>query len=130
LRCVDSIFFNKTLLAENNMASHFSEKTVIVTGSGGGLGKAIATAYLNAGAQVVVCDINEARLKEAEAELTSKGTVFAHQVDITSEDSIATLAKAVIEKFGKIDVLVNNAGVSDMFGKLGFVLFRIYTKSP
>jgi NAD(P)-dependent dehydrogenase (short-subunit alcohol dehydrogenase family) len=99
------------------MSPSFSGKTAIVTGSAGGLGKAIAKAYLDAGAQVVLCDINEPLLKEAETELSSNGTVFAHPVDITNEASVTSLVKAVVEKFGKIDILVNNAGVVDKFGK-------------
>jgi len=106
----------------------FSGKTVLVTGSGGGLGKAIAEAYLSKGAQVVLCDINEARLKEADTELSAKGTVFAQTVDITNEESVKSLVQAAVDKFGRIDILVNNAGIADKFSPIGTVDTAIFER--
>ncbi|KAJ5717956.1 Glucose/ribitol dehydrogenase [Penicillium malachiteum] len=80
-------------------------KTCLVTGGASGLGKAIATKYIEDGANVVICDINEARLQETSAELSSKGSFKAIKADISKES----------EEFGKIDVLVNNAGIMDKF---------------
>ncbi|KAJ5922404.1 Glucose/ribitol dehydrogenase [Penicillium verrucosum] len=75
-------------------------KTCLVTGGGGGLGKAIATQFLEAGASVVICDVNEERLQKTSAEL---GEPF----------------ETLIGEFGKIDVLVNNAGIMDHFDPIG-----------
>jgi NAD(P)-dependent dehydrogenase (short-subunit alcohol dehydrogenase family) len=105
------------------MSFSFTDKVCLVTGSGGGLGKTIATRYLESGGKVVLCDINEELLKTTEEELTKlgTGTVFAHKVDITDEESVKTLFEAVVAKFGRIDVVVNNAGVTDKFGMLELI---------
>ncbi|KAJ5683435.1 hypothetical protein N7462_006600 [Penicillium macrosclerotiorum] len=94
-------------------------KTCLVTGGGGGLGKAIATQFLDAGANVVICDINEERLKQTSDELSSKGSLRAIKADITIVSEIQSLFDQMIQEFGKIDVLVNNAGIMDRFDPVG-----------
>lgn len=96
-----------------------SGQTVLVTGAGGGLGKVIATKFLEAGANVVICDIHEERLKEASAELSAKGTLRAVVADITSEESIRHLFDEITREFNRLDVLVNNAGIMDRFDPVG-----------
>ncbi|CAM6113967.1 unnamed protein product [Calypogeia fissa] len=90
-------------------------KTVLVTGAAGGLGKAIANACLEAGANVVACDINETLLKECEAELSPKGPFMALKADVADEDAAAKAIEGAIQKFSRLDVLVNNAGIMDKF---------------
>lgn len=85
--------------------------TVIITGASTGLGLAIAKAFLTEGSQIVINSVNKARLKVAEAELNSPGNIIAYAGDISESEvgkKLVTLAK---EKFGSVDVLVNNAGV-------------------
>lgn len=94
-------------------------KTCLVTGGGGGLGKAIATKFLEAGGKVVICDIDEDRLQQTSAELSPKGPLKAVKTDITDKDEVQSLFDGLIEEFGKIDVLVNNAGVMDQFDPVG-----------
>ncbi|OQE37430.1 hypothetical protein PENCOP_c010G07214 [Penicillium coprophilum] len=94
-------------------------KTCLVTGGAGGLGKAIATHFLEAGANVVICDVNEERLQEASAELSSKGPMKAIKTDITKTNEVESLFETLIGEFGKIDVLVNNAGIMDHFDPIG-----------
>ncbi|KAJ5372372.1 Glucose/ribitol dehydrogenase [Penicillium concentricum] len=94
-------------------------KTCLVTGGAGGLGKAIATHFLEAGANVVICDVNEERLQEALAELSSKGSMKAIKTDITKTNEVESLFETLIGEFGKIDVLVNNAGIMDHFDPIG-----------
>lgn len=94
-------------------------KTCLVTGGAGGLGKAIATKYLEAGANVVICDINEERLQQASTELSPMGPFKAVKTDITSQSEVESLFKEIIQQFGKIDVLVNNAGIMDKFDPIG-----------
>jgi hypothetical protein len=101
----------------DTMSLSFTDKVVLVTGSGSGLGKEIASRYLESGAKVVLCDINEERLKETEDELSPQGIVLAHKVDITDEDSVKELTEAAVAKFGRLDIVVNNAGVTDKFGR-------------
>ncbi|CAG8936443.1 unnamed protein product [Penicillium salamii] len=96
-----------------------SGKTCLVTGGGGGLGKAIASHFLEAGANVVICDINEERLQATSAELSPKGPLKAIKTDITKTNEVESLFETIIGEFGKIDVLVNNAGIMDHFDPIG-----------
>lgn len=93
--------------------------SVIVTGAGGGLGKAIASAYLSAGASVAICDVNSERLSGTVSEWASAGhdetRVLALPTDVTDAVAVQALVDAVAVKFGRVDVLVNNAGVLDTF---------------
>ncbi|KAH9895452.1 short chain dehydrogenase [Xylariomycetidae sp. FL2044] len=96
-------------------------KSVIVTGAAGGLGKAIAAAFLEAGASVAVCDVNEERLRETEVEWAKKfsAPVFLAKVDITSSEAVQGFFRDVAARFGRVDMLVNNAGVMDTFDPVG-----------
>lgn len=94
-------------------------KTCLITGGGGGLGKAIAIKFLEAGGSVVICDINEERLQETSAKLSCKGSFKAVRADITSKDEAQRLFDDLVKEFGKIDVLVNNAGIMDRFDPVG-----------
>lgn len=96
-----------------------SGKTCLVTGGAGGLGKAIATKFLEAGANVVICDINEERLQQTSTELSKKGTLKAIKVDVASTDDVQRLFDEIVREFHKLDVLVNNAGIMDHFDPVG-----------
>ncbi|KAI0172562.1 NAD(P)-binding protein [Hypoxylon sp. FL1284] len=101
------------------MAGPLQGTTVLVTGGAGGLGKAIATAYLEAGANVAVCDVSEERLTQARADLEPKGPFLARAADVTDEAAVAALTDAVVARFGRLDVLVSNAGMTDKFDPVG-----------
>lgn len=96
----------------HNGLSRFENKTVIVTGSGGGIGRATAIAYAREGASLVLADI-----KSDENAATQKiiaalgGTAIALNVDVTQEDHAKRLMDTAVEEFGGIDVGINNAGV-------------------
>ena len=96
-------------------------KTVIVTGAAGGLGKAIADAYLAAGANVIICDINAQRIATAEEgwSKTYQGKFLTQQTDVTDEKGVNELVDAAVARFGRLDVLVNNAGIVDDFSPTG-----------
>ena len=103
------------------MTHHTQGKTVIVTGAAGGLGKVIATAFLNGGANVVVCDVNAERLAATESEwaTTHAGRILTQVTDVTNEAAVEALVEAAVAKFGRLDVLVNNAGIMDDFSPVG-----------
>lgn len=87
-------------------------RRVLVTGAASGIGRATALAFGARGADLVVCDVNEAGLKETEESLASLGRrVLARRVDVASPDEMGAFADAVHAAWGPVDVLVNNAGV-------------------
>ena len=101
------------------MAHSLANKSAIVTGAAGGLGKAIAEGFLKAGAMVTIVDINQERLDSASSELSAHGEVHAVQADITKEESVKKIFEAAKSKFGDVDILVNNAGIMDKFEPVG-----------
>jgi len=88
----------------------FSGKIVIVTGSGRGIGRTIAEKFAAAGATVVVSDVDEAVVKEVAAALPN--SAIGVKADVTNADEVENLIKQAKERFGRVDVVVNNAGVT------------------
>ena len=87
-------------------------KVVVVTAAAGtGIGSAVARRCLEEGASVVVSDWHERRLGEKAAELAALGKVHAIPCDVTSEDQVQALIAGAVDHFGRIDVMVNNAGL-------------------
>ncbi len=90
-----------------------SGKIVAITGAGSGIGKALALRLVEEGSILALIDINEAYLQEVHQEiLHSGGTATVHRTDIACRESVSRLAEDVIRSHGKLDVLINNAGVS------------------
>ena len=90
----------------------FNNKVAFVTGAASGIGLALCRAYLNAGASVMMADINAEGLKIAAKEFSDKSDRVSTVVcDVKSADSVNAAAKATIDAFGKIHIVVNNAGV-------------------
>ena len=85
-------------------------KTAIVTGAASGIGKAVAQAFLDNGANVVVCDVNPSEPSFNTKE--DSGEMLYVITDVTSPDSVNAMVAAAKKKFGKLDVLVNNAGIN------------------
>jgi 3(or 17)beta-hydroxysteroid dehydrogenase len=87
-------------------------KSAIVTGAAGGLGHAIAALLVSEGASVTLTDINEAVGREVAAEIKSGGgrAIFIKH-DVSSENDWRRVVERTVAEFGKLDVLVNNAGV-------------------
>ncbi len=90
-------------------------KIAVVTGAGSGIGKSIALHYVSEGATVVVADVNAGAAQSVVEELRSLAPAsMAIQVDVTSKESCQALYHTVVERFGRVDIAGNNAGVSSM----------------
>ena len=88
------------------------DKVAVITGGGRGIGRAIALAYAQEGAQLVLASRSVENLEETRAAVTKLGTeAVVVPTDIRSLESVEALAKQTIEHFGHVDVLVNNSGV-------------------
>jgi 3-oxoacyl-[acyl-carrier protein] reductase len=93
--------------------SSLAGKVALVTGASQGIGRACALALAEAGATIALCARNEAKLDEVAAEIAATGgTAQAFALDLGNEQSIQACAKAVIAQFGKVEILVNNAGIT------------------
>ncbi len=90
-----------------------TNKVAIVTGSGRGIGRAIAEALLEQGARVVISDINEETCQKTADELKDMGGgTMSCVCNVTQSESIEAMISKVMEKWGQIDILVNNAGIT------------------
>jgi 3-oxoacyl-[acyl-carrier protein] reductase len=88
-------------------------RIALVTGASQGIGRACALELARAGATVALAARNHAKLAEVEAEIAAMGgKAAAFGLDVANEDSIKAGATAVIERFGKVEILVNNAGIT------------------
>ncbi|HEY6349735.1 MAG TPA: 3-oxoacyl-[acyl-carrier-protein] reductase [Candidatus Angelobacter sp.] len=88
-------------------------RVAFVTGASQGIGRACALALAEGGAAVALAARNEEKLAQVAQEIQGKGAQAAtFHMDVSNEDEIKTAVKAAIERFGKIDVLVNNAGIT------------------
>lgn len=86
-------------------------RVALITGAGQGIGRGYAARFLDEGATVAIADINEDSGREAAAELAERGDVGFFPVDISDEASAAACSAAVRGRFGRIDVLLNNAAL-------------------
>ena len=88
------------------------DKVSIITGAGSGIGHATAIKFAQEGAKVAVCDIDEPSAQAVAREITdSGGEALAFRIDVTDKGSIARMVEGVMAKWGRIDTLVNNAGI-------------------
>ena len=100
------------------MPKSFTDQVVLVTGASRGIGRAVALAFAREGARLVLAARSAENLAQVEKEVRELGSVaLSVPTDVTSPADVAALTEAAIDRFGRIDVLVNNAGI----GKVGTV---------
>jgi 3-oxoacyl-[acyl-carrier protein] reductase len=91
----------------------FDGKVVLVTGAAQGIGKATALKFASEGAKLVLCDVKLESLNEISGELIKTNSEFLnYAVNVVDREQIQTMVKDVVSKWGKIDVLINNAGIT------------------
>jgi 3-oxoacyl-[acyl-carrier protein] reductase len=101
------------LILRRQSLTSLTGRIALVTGASQGIGRAIALRLARDGATVAVAARNEAKLAEVVAEISAAGgTAAAFVLDMANEESIRNCTKAVIAQFGKIEILVNNAGIT------------------
>ncbi|MBV8157494.1 MAG: 3-oxoacyl-ACP reductase FabG [Dyella sp.] len=88
-------------------------RVAIITGAAAGIGFATAERFAAEGAKIVMCDVQEARVREAAERLAATGAqVDAHKVDVTRRDEVDAMVAATLARHARIDILVNNAGIT------------------
>ncbi|WP_444438815.1 glucose 1-dehydrogenase [Pseudomonas sp. A6] len=94
------------------MSEDFKDKVALVTGAGSGMGLATARAFAEAGAAVVLADVNEEAVREIAEELQANGhRALAVRCDVSGEAQVEAMVKAAVDSFGRLDAAFNNAGV-------------------
>jgi 3-oxoacyl-[acyl-carrier protein] reductase len=89
------------------------EKVALITGGARGIGKQIALTFAKAGAHIVVWDVNLAGTEELAREIEGAGRTFlAQEVDITNYEKVTEGVNKILDKFKKVDILINNAGIT------------------
>ncbi len=88
-----------------------NDQVAIVTGAASGIGKAIATRYIKAGARVVIADLNPDAANATAREIDPTGRSMGVAMDVTDEAAVSAGIAATVAKYGRIDILVSNAGI-------------------
>ena len=89
-----------------------NNKVAIITGAGSGIGRETALLFSREGAKVVVTDFVEKTGEETAAEIRKTGEGFFAKLDVTNRDQAKQVVKDTLDKYGKIDILINNAGIA------------------
>src|SRR5690348_8604542 len=95
------------------MGARLADKVCLITGAGSGIGQASAVLFAQEGARVAVADIDLDAARSTVEQITrSGGEAAAEQVDVTRPEDTLDLAERLVRRFGRIDVLFNNAGIA------------------
>ncbi|KAG6454307.1 hypothetical protein O3G_MSEX008633 [Manduca sexta] len=106
----------------------FENKVVIITGASSGIGAVTATSFAKQGASVVLVGRNEERLREVAKECEQYGKMLAIKADLSNLEETQNIIKQTIAKFGKLDILINNAGFLAFTKVLQEDMMEVYDK--
>ena len=105
----------------------FSHKIVLITGAATGIGRATATELARLGSRVVIADLNGVKAEEAASSIHAQGgEALGVGCDVTRDDDVAALMNAVSAKFGRVDVLINNASMPPVAGRIEDIPFETW----
>jgi len=108
----------------------YRDKIVLITGSGSGIGKAAALAFSKEGGTIIVSDINETNGLETVSEIIkNNGKAIFFKIDVSNFEMVKNLMDFIIEKYGRLDVAINNAGVGGDFGKITDITLESWDKT-
>ncbi len=96
------------------MQDEFTDQVAIITGAAAGLGLAIAQKLATRGASVILCDLNFAALETAAKSIGAKAACV--ELDVTNEEQVTHQINSLYERFGRIDILINSAGITGVTG--------------
>ena len=103
----------------------FANKTVLITGAATGIGRATARELARMGARIVIADLNGAKAEEAASSIQAEGgEAMGMHCDVTRDEDVAALMKAASSKYGQIDVLINNASMPPIAGRIEDIPFE------
>jgi len=105
----------------------FANKVVLITGAATGIGRATARELARLGARLVIADLNGAKAEEAASSIQAEGgQALGMHCDVTRDDDVAALMKAVGVRFGAVDVLINNASMPPIAGRIEDIPFAAW----
>jgi NAD(P)-dependent dehydrogenase (short-subunit alcohol dehydrogenase family) len=93
-------------------ATSSAKKVVLITGAASGLGWELAQAYWRSGAALVLADVDAALLSQRQAQLSNEERLLIAHLDVTDHDALTQLVEQISARFGRLDVLINNAGIT------------------
>ena len=108
----------------------YRDKIVLITGSGSGIGKAAAIAFAKEGATLIVSDINKDNGLDTVSEIinnSGKATFF--EADVTNYQMVVDLMNFIVDKFGRLDVAINNAGIGGDYAKIADMTLESWDKT-
>lgn len=95
------------------MIKDFEGKVAVITGGASGIGRSLACSFAKRGSKIVIADVNKETLDETAQELENIGSeVLSVITDVSDREEVSHLAEASYERFGNVNILCNNAGVS------------------